>query len=249
MPSAYFSFKKATELNPKHAEAQLKLASLMVLSGKKELAEDAEKRVKSTLASSPTAEALNTLAFTEPRAWERQQDAVPTSAASLEPVSGRFGFFGIAHADPSWATEISREPNNLLKNCVAKAPQSAEAALASQRRLYLVTKKFDLAEHQLRRAFELNPQFGAALKDLGMLQLQQGRNQQAEQTFKQLAALPDKAYKPLHVHCSSSSWAILTPRFGNSRCWRPPTLQTARPDRTWSAPISPPEGAQTLRKC
>ena len=196
LPSAYFSFEKATELNPKHAEAQLKLASLMVLSGKKKLAEDAEKRVKSTLGSSPTAEALNTLAFTE-LSLGKEQDAVLHLQQALSKFPADLDSSVLLMRIKLGDGDITGA-EQLLKNCVAKAPQSAEAALALGR-LYLVTKKFDLAEHQLRRAFELNPQFGAALKDLGMLQLQQGRNQQAEQTFKQLAALPDKAYKPLHA--------------------------------------------------
>jgi putative PEP-CTERM system TPR-repeat lipoprotein len=193
--SAYASFKKTTDLNPKHAEAQLKLASLMVLSGKKELAEDAEKRIKSTVASSPTAEALNTLAFAELRLG-RQQDAIGHLQQALSKFPADLGSSALLmriklnNGDITGAEE-------LLKNCVAKAPQSAGAALALGR-LYLVIKKFDPAEQQLRRAFELDPKSGAALKDLGMLQLQQGRSQQAEQTFKQLSALPDKAYKPLH---------------------------------------------------
>ena len=80
----------------------------------------------------------------------------------------------------------------------ACAPQSTDAVLALGR-FYLVTKNFGEAEQQFRRALAINPKFGAALRDLGLLQFQQGRNQQAEQTFKQLAALPDKAYKPLHA--------------------------------------------------
>ncbi|HXJ43473.1 MAG TPA: tetratricopeptide repeat protein, partial [Bryobacteraceae bacterium] len=71
--SAYISFKKATELNPKHTEAQLKLAALMMFSGKKAMREDAEQRVRNVVGAEPaSAEALNLLAFSELRLGEEE---------------------------------------------------------------------------------------------------------------------------------------------------------------------------------
>jgi cytochrome c-type biogenesis protein CcmH/NrfG len=68
LPSAYTCFKKATTLNPKHADAQLNAAWLALRSPQKELYEDAEKRVKRIVASgSANSEALAMLAFSELR--------------------------------------------------------------------------------------------------------------------------------------------------------------------------------------
>src|ERR1041385_342304 len=74
--SAYQSFNKATVLNPKHADAQLKLASLMLLSNKREVAEEAQRRVKEVLGSGPDfSEALNILAFSELKLG-KEEDAI-----------------------------------------------------------------------------------------------------------------------------------------------------------------------------
>jgi len=195
--AAYASFKKATDLNPKHADAQLKLASLMLSTGNKELREEAEKRVRTVVDSTPTsAEALNLLAFSE-LSLGKQEDAVGylQQALSKFPASLSSSVMlmriKLNQGDTAGAEEI-------LKTCVANAPQSAEAAVALGR-LYLVTKKFDQAERQIRRALEIDPKFGPALKDLGMLQFQQGRNSEAEQTFKRLSELPEKAFRPVHA--------------------------------------------------
>lgn len=195
--SAVDCLGKATKLNPKHVEAQLKLAAILLTSSRPEMAEDAEKRVMKVLGSAPaTSEALNMLAFSEMRLG-KEEDATAHLRQALNSFPANLDSsvllmrIKLSNKDFKGAEEI-------LQTCVAKAPRSAEAALALGR-LYLVTRKFDLAERQLRRALEINPSYGPALRDLGMLQIQQGMNQQAEQTFKQLAASPDKTYKPLHA--------------------------------------------------
>jgi putative PEP-CTERM system TPR-repeat lipoprotein len=195
--SARLCFTKATKLNPKHVEAQLKLAALLLKSPGKDTAEDAESRVKTALGSAPaTAEGLNMLAFSELRLG-KEEDAIGHLRQALNRFPADLDSsvllmrIKLSKGDIKGAEEI-------LRQCVAKDPRSAEAALALGR-FYLVTKKFDQAEQQLRRALQINPSDGPALRDLGMLQIQQGKNQQAEQTFKQLAALPDKSYRPLHA--------------------------------------------------
>jgi len=194
--SAYASFKKATELNPKHAEAQLKLAAIMLETSRKEMAEDAENRVRNVLGSTPpTSEALSLLAFSELRLG-REQDAVRYLQQAVSQFPADLGSAALLmriklnQGDTKGAEEI-------LKNCVAKAPRSPEAVLALGR-FYLVTKKPDQAERQFQRALEIYPKYGPALKDLGMLQIQQSRYKQAEQTFKQLSVSPDKNYQPLY---------------------------------------------------
>src|ERR1017187_10164108 len=61
-------FRKASELNPKHTGAQLKLAELMSTSRSKEMVEEAQKRTQDVLVLLPDdIEALNVLAITELR--------------------------------------------------------------------------------------------------------------------------------------------------------------------------------------
>src|ERR1017187_1894358 len=61
-------FRKASELNPKHTGAQLKLAELMSTSRSKEMVEEAQKRTQDVLVLLPDdVEALNVLAVTELR--------------------------------------------------------------------------------------------------------------------------------------------------------------------------------------
>jgi cytochrome c-type biogenesis protein CcmH/NrfG len=62
------SFRKATELNPKHAGAQLKLAGLLAMVNNRAAVADAETRAQAVAVQFPSnVEALNTLAMTELR--------------------------------------------------------------------------------------------------------------------------------------------------------------------------------------
>src|SRR5262249_54199797 len=64
--TAASNFMKATELNPKHTAAQLKLAELMATSRNQEILQEAQKRMQDVLALLPEdVEALNVLAVTE----------------------------------------------------------------------------------------------------------------------------------------------------------------------------------------
>jgi cytochrome c-type biogenesis protein CcmH/NrfG len=68
MNTAASFFKKATELNPKHTGAQLKLAAMMSTSRSKEILEDAQKRARDVLAVLPDdLDALDILSITDLR--------------------------------------------------------------------------------------------------------------------------------------------------------------------------------------
>src|SRR5437868_5381973 len=63
---AAFDFKRASDLNPEHAGAQLKAAELMAATRNKELTQEAEKRLRQVLVRSPDdPEAMDALAMTE----------------------------------------------------------------------------------------------------------------------------------------------------------------------------------------
>ena len=83
--------KRATELNPKHLAAQMKLAELMTTSDEKEALKGAETRVRLVLNASPDdPDALNTLATAEWKLGKKEdaeqhlQQVLQKSAATSE---------------------------------------------------------------------------------------------------------------------------------------------------------------------
>src|SRR5262249_7696230 len=84
-----------------------------------------------------------------------------------------------------------------LRKCANNDPNSAEPKLALGQ-FYLTTGKLSQAEAELRRALDLNPKLGAALYALALVQTQGQRFDEAEQNFRKLATLPEKAYRPLY---------------------------------------------------
>lgn len=195
--SAASAFYKATELNPKHAGAQLRLAELMSLSRDLETVEKAGARARDVLASEPgDLDALNLLAFTELRLGK------PDSAeAHLEEALRRSPNHlksSVALAKTRLARRDAKGAEEALREAVARAPHSPEAVV-SLGEFYLATGKTAESEQQFRRALQIDPKHGPALLNLGALQARAGQHQQAEQTYRQLSSLPEKRYKPVHA--------------------------------------------------
>jgi cytochrome c-type biogenesis protein CcmH/NrfG len=195
--SAVVVLRQATELNPKHSAAQLKLAELMATTRNKGLIEDAASRLHGILAASPdNSEAIDTLAMAELKLG-KTEDATELLEKTLNKFpkhlesSVTLARVKLSQGDLTAAEEV-------LKKAVANAPQSPEAALALAQ-LYVLRKQPDQAEVEIRRALHLDAHNAGALVSLADLQMAGGRMDQAEQTYKQLAALPEKAYKPLHA--------------------------------------------------
>jgi len=189
--------RKASELNPRHTGAQLKLAELMAASRNKEMVEEAQRRTQDVLNLLPDdAEALNLLALTELRLGK------PESAeAHLEQVlrkSPRYLQSSLALAQSRLARRDVSGAEEALKQAVAQAPKSADP-LVYLGGFYLGQGKTAEAEEQFRHALEIDPKHGPALFALGAMQVRAGHPEQAEQTYRQLSALSDKRYKPLHA--------------------------------------------------
>jgi len=191
------SFRKATELNPKHAAAQLKLADLLTMRNGKAALEDAQRRALEVAKAFPdNVDALNTLALTELRLGE-PEEATRHLQQALERLPGGLESEALlmrarlAQGDVKGAEEA-------LQQSVRKAPGSAKVALVLGR-FYLVTHRPGLAEQQFRRAIQLDPKDGPALMDLGITLFHANRKEEAGEVFRQLSALPDKIYKPVHA--------------------------------------------------
>ena len=88
------AFRRATELNPKHAGAQLKLSEMLMASRNKAMIEEASKRLEAVLANAPgNTEANDTLAIAQ---WElgQSQDAATRLEETLAELPGRLKSIG-----------------------------------------------------------------------------------------------------------------------------------------------------------
>lgn len=194
--SAARMFQKAVELNPRHTGAQLKVAELMAVSGNKYL-DEAVMRVKGVLEASPNdPEALDTLAIAEwklgnqDEAAKRLQEALSKSPAHLQ-SSITLARMKLNQNDRNGAEEV-------LRRAVTDAPGSSVAAQALGE-LYILMGQPAKAESELQRALLLDPKNGAALMDMGDIRIAANRIDEAEPVYKQLANLPDKAYRTMHA--------------------------------------------------
>jgi tetratricopeptide (TPR) repeat protein len=193
---AVAAFRKATELDPNHAGAQIKLAEMFVRSRDERLAEDAESRVQKVLAASPNdIDALFTLAATQvqlDRPDEAERYLKEILAKSPVDLKSSVGL-----AELKFSQKDIKGAEAALEDAVRKAPESPEAAVALGT-LYASTGKLTTAKHLFEKAIQLDPKNPAALVRLGALQLKTGKNEEAEQTYRRLAALAQTEFKPAY---------------------------------------------------
>jgi putative PEP-CTERM system TPR-repeat lipoprotein len=196
-PSAISALTKATELNPKHAGAELRLADLWALRGNSSLIADAHKRAQAVVSAFPgNVDALNTLALTELRLGKPEEAMMHLEQALARAPGGLASSALVMRAKLSKGDVKGAE--DALLACVRQSPQSADAALVLGR-FYLVVHKPSEAEQQFRRAIQIDPHDGRAWMDLGMSLFHGGHNDQAGEVFQRLASLPGKIYKPVYA--------------------------------------------------
>lgn len=197
IPRAAGSFRKATELNPKHWQANLKLAELMAATRNAALLEEAANRIHGVLEALPeNTEAMNALAVTELRqgntaeAVDRLEKTLEKFPAHLQSAMllarvklGQRDFPGAEAA---------------LQKAVAAAPGSAPP-LEALGRLYILTRQFDNAEQQARKALAIQAQSPDGLAILAASQSGRRQWDAAEQTYRLIAALPDARFRSAHA--------------------------------------------------
>jgi len=190
-------FRKATELNPKHTGAQLKLAELMSTSRSKEVVEEAQKRTQDVLTLLPDdIEALNALAITELRLGKPESAEAHLEQALRDSPSDLKS--SVALAQTRLARKDLAGAEEALRQAAAQAPKSP-APRDYLGGFYLALGRTAEAEQQFRQALTIDPKHGPALISLGAIQVRAGQTDQAEQTYRQVAALPEKQYKPSHA--------------------------------------------------
>jgi tetratricopeptide (TPR) repeat protein len=189
--------QKATELNPQHGQAQLKLAELMTGSRNKETLQQAASQIEAALGASPDdADAVDALALAE---WKlgktdesvgRLEDTLKKFPSRLQ-TSVELARLKLSQKDLGGAEEA-------LQSAVANAPQSAAAELALGQ-FYMIANQPSKAEAELRKVVQLDAKNGPGLQGLATILAAGNRLDEAEKTYRLLASLPNPEYKPLHA--------------------------------------------------
>lgn len=198
LTDAVISLKKATDLNPRHTDAQVKLAELMALSGLKDISQQGEERMQEVLRLAPAnVDALDALALNE-FALGKQQDAEQHLQDALEkaPVSVKSW---VALAQVHLRTGDLKGAEEVLRKAANEAPKSVEITTGLGE-IYSMAARWPEAETQFHAALKINQQFPLALLGLASAQLRQGRKDLAEQTYRTIAELPDSRYRGFHAY-------------------------------------------------
>ena len=185
---AYVGLKKATEINPSHAEAQTKLAELMATSrDPKLLAAAGEHAAQAATLAPGSAESQYAVALTEYRQGKKGD-----AEQQLKTTLGKFPKHFQSAAGLATVKLENKDfqgAEQVLKQAAAAAPQAAEPALALGR-VYEMEGKTADAEAEYRRVLQREPNNGEALLQLAGLQLRAGKKDEAEQIYKQISKLP-----------------------------------------------------------
>ena len=188
---------KATGLNPKHTGAQLKFAELLSLSSNKADLDEAQKRVLGVLELLPdNPDALHTLAVTEAKLG-KPEHADELFVRALQKAPGQLKS-SVALAQLRVARKDFAGAEEVLKQATAPASKSPDPWVHLGR-FYLTQNKMPDAEQQFRHALTIDPKHALALVSLAGLQQHAGQTQQADQTYGQIAALPDRQYRSVHA--------------------------------------------------
>jgi tetratricopeptide (TPR) repeat protein len=188
---------RATQLDPRHVGARVKIAGLLARSSDSAEVKEGEKRMRELLVSSPgNTEALDVLALSELRlgdidnAEKHLHEALrrlPTSLSSSKELAVVY----LRRRD-------FRSAEDVLKKAQAAAPQLADTSVAIGQ-FYLFTGRLVDAEAAFQSALRLSPTDPSALLGFAAVETGLGKNAQAEDSYRKLAGLSDKRYQHLHA--------------------------------------------------
>jgi tetratricopeptide (TPR) repeat protein len=183
--AAYDAFLRATELNPRHAAAQSKLAELMSTSTDTSVLAEVEQRAHTAVELAPEdVTALNTLAIAQ---WKLGKKA--DAERHLEEAFRKFPrhlYTAVSLAKIRMDRGDTKGAEELLKKAAEQPPASADLTVALAE-FYAMTRRYPDAERQYRRALELDPKNVSALLDLAALQVRSGQTDRAKETYRRLS--------------------------------------------------------------
>lgn len=189
--------RKATELDPKHRDAQVKLAELLSTGHYRERVDESARRVREVLAVTPSdVEAANILAGAEWRLGQREQaEARLVKAIEESPknLGTHFSLIRLKLAGRDYA-----EAEKLLTK-LASAHPGQPAVFLAVGAFYAFRGRSEEAADALRKALAIEPSNGLVLVSLAGLEQQAGRLEEAGQLYQRAAQLNDPQYKHLHA--------------------------------------------------
>jgi tetratricopeptide (TPR) repeat protein len=186
--SAVLSFQKALATDPKHANAQIRLAEMMAAANDHSIIEEARTRLEKILDDSPpSVDALDVLAISEIKLG-KPEDAVRILERSMEQFPGELRTF-ILLARTKLELNDKAGAEQVLKKACEQLPKSA-AAHQTLGQFYSAENRLPEAEAALRLALQLDAKSGPALASLALLQSTEGNREEAAKSYQRLAALP-----------------------------------------------------------
>lgn len=190
--SAVNAYERATQLNPKHTDAQVRLAGLMAVAGNEQILKEAKNRLTSVIDEKSSADAFDALALTELRLGEMN-----LAIQNLEQTLARFpsdrpSAILLAYADVQ--KHDPRSAEKVLRQACLSEPKSAAIRIALGRFYYRENRRPD-AQAAFEDALRVDPKNEQALLDLALVQAAQGHSRETEDRLRRLASLNDVNYR------------------------------------------------------
>ncbi len=195
IPGGLTYLRRATEIDPKHAGAQTKLAEIMATSGNSDVVKEAERRAK-LLSGTGGDDAMAVLALADLRLGRMEEgvrkleDILARSPQTVKAAS--------VLAQVKMSKGDVKGAEDVLRKAADTAPKSWEGWMALAR-FYTAQKRMPEAEKLLAKVLELDPNNEMALMDLGAIQISGKRMQEAEATFTKLSKHPSNRFKGMHA--------------------------------------------------
>ncbi|MCX6629954.1 MAG: tetratricopeptide repeat protein [Candidatus Solibacter sp.] len=188
LPTAVSYFRRAAELDPKYAPAQLRLADLMLRTHNDQLTKEAESRIQKVLTGNPgDDDALLALATARVQLGKIEDaEKYLSEVLKRSPTNIKSA---IALAQVKLSQKDLKGAEQVLKQAVAGSPNSPDAVTALGA-LYAVSGRLPEGEGMFRKAVQLDSKNAGALSALAELQMRMGRPGDAEKSYKAVAALP-----------------------------------------------------------
>lgn len=193
---AYFSLKKAVELDPNHSMAKLRLAQLLASARDPNVVKTGEEQLKNLPGADSNPDILTSMALAHLKLGETD-DAIQTLTKSL------------TQSPKELSASILLATANLTKGDVKAAEDVLKQACASNPASpypYIILGEFyrsrgsgQDALAQFTRALQIAPKNSTALLDLALVQSAAGLKGEAEKSFQRLATSGDKRYKAAHA--------------------------------------------------
>lgn len=193
---AIVALRRAVEINPQYAPAQIKLADLMLNTHDPDLVRQAAVQLRALLDSAPDDSTVAGRLAVADWSLGRVDDAEKLLQQSLDkfPTDLRSS---VALARLKLSRNDLKGALAVLERSAQNSPRSVPAAIALSQ-VYAKAGRGADAERELRRALDLDPRNGMALLGLAMLLFANQRSGDAETALRKLADLSDPAYRGIY---------------------------------------------------